>query len=146
MAYSEEIDRRILSLVEDWEGVERKKMFGGTCHLLGGHMFCGVLDDKPFKGVQTGGPSGGCIPADLLDTGVDYDSLGAAGSIMGSGGLIIMDDTSCMVDVAKYFAWRRGLPLFQVPTAMSVNAPFGHRAGLRVDGKIQEQADKGMRR
>ena len=46
MAYSKEIDRRILSLVEDWEGVERKKMFGGTCHLLGGHMFCGVIDDK----------------------------------------------------------------------------------------------------
>ena len=46
MAYNEEIDRRIRGLVADWEGAERKKMFGGTCHLLGGHMFCGVLDDK----------------------------------------------------------------------------------------------------
>ena len=63
----------------------------------------GVLEGKPFKGVQTGGPSGGCIPADLLDTGVDYDSLGAAGSIMGSGGMVVMDETTCMVDFARYF-------------------------------------------
>jgi NADH-quinone oxidoreductase subunit F len=63
----------------------------------------GVLDDKPFKAVQTGGPSGGCIPADLLDTPVDYDSLRAAGSIMGSGGLVVMDHSTCMVDFARYF-------------------------------------------
>ncbi len=63
----------------------------------------GVLDDRPFKAVQTGGPSGGCIPADLLDTPVDYDSLKAAGSIMGSGGMVVMDDTTCMVDFARYF-------------------------------------------
>ena len=63
----------------------------------------GVLDDKPFKAVQTGGPSGGCIPASLLDTPVDYDSLQAAGTIMGSGGMVVMDTETCMVDVARYF-------------------------------------------
>ncbi|MFH1265058.1 MAG: NADH-quinone oxidoreductase subunit NuoF [Planctomycetota bacterium] len=63
----------------------------------------GVLDDRPFKAVQTGGPSGGCIPASLLDTPVDYDSLQAAGSIMGSGGMVVMDEDTCMVDVARYF-------------------------------------------
>ncbi len=63
----------------------------------------GVLDDKPFKAVQTGGPSGGCIPNKLLDTPVDYDSLNAAGTIMGSGGLVVMDQDTCMVDFARYF-------------------------------------------
>jgi len=53
--------------------------------------------------VQTGGPSGGCLPAEFLDMPVDYESLAKAGSIMGSGGMIVMDETSCMVDVAKYF-------------------------------------------
>jgi NADH:ubiquinone oxidoreductase subunit F (NADH-binding)/(2Fe-2S) ferredoxin/NAD-dependent dihydropyrimidine dehydrogenase PreA subunit len=63
----------------------------------------GILDDKPVKAVQTGGPSGGCIPADGLDTPVDYESLTAAGSIMGSGGIIVMDENTCMVDVAHFF-------------------------------------------
>ncbi len=63
----------------------------------------GILDDRKFKAVQTGGPSGGCIPVDLLDTGVDYDSLTAAGSIMGSGGMVVMDEDTCMVDIARYF-------------------------------------------
>ena len=63
----------------------------------------GVLDDKPFKAVQTGGPSGGCIPAALLDIPIDYDSLQAAGTIMGSGGMVVMDDSTCMVDFARYF-------------------------------------------
>ncbi|MHB1037380.1 MAG: NADH-ubiquinone oxidoreductase-F iron-sulfur binding region domain-containing protein [Pirellulales bacterium] len=63
----------------------------------------GVLDDKPFKAVQTGGPSGGCIPKDLLDIAIDYDSLRAAGTIMGSGGMVVMDDRTCMVDFARYF-------------------------------------------
>ncbi|MFH1921422.1 MAG: FAD-dependent oxidoreductase, partial [Planctomycetota bacterium] len=63
----------------------------------------GTLDDKPFKAVQTGGPSGGCIPESLLDTPVDYDSLQAAGTIMGSGGLVVMDENTCMVDFARYF-------------------------------------------
>ena len=63
----------------------------------------GTLGDRPFKAVQTGGPSGGCIPAALLDTPVDYDSLQKAGTIMGSGGMVVMDDETCMVDVARYF-------------------------------------------
>lgn len=63
----------------------------------------GVLDDRPFKGVQTGGPSGGCLPGEQLDLPVDFDSLTKAGSMMGSGGMIVMDDRTCMVDVAKYF-------------------------------------------
>ncbi len=63
----------------------------------------GIVDGRPFKAVQTGGPSGGCIPAEYLDMPVDYESLIGVGSFMGSGGMIIMDDTSCMVDVAKYF-------------------------------------------
>ena len=63
----------------------------------------GLLDGKPFKAVQTGGPSGGCLPASHLDTPVDYESLAAAGSIMGSGGMVIMDEDTCMVDVARYF-------------------------------------------
>jgi NADH:ubiquinone oxidoreductase subunit F (NADH-binding) len=63
----------------------------------------GIIDGRPFKAVQTGGPSGGCIPAEHLDTHVTYESLIELGSFMGSGGMIIMDDTSCMVDVAKYF-------------------------------------------
>jgi bidirectional [NiFe] hydrogenase diaphorase subunit len=63
----------------------------------------GIPDGREFKAAQTGGPSGGCIPAEHLDLPVDYESLGSVGSIMGSGGLIVMDDTSCMVDVAKFF-------------------------------------------
>ncbi len=63
----------------------------------------GIIDGRPFKAVQTGGPSGGCIPAEHLDKPVTYESLIELGSFMGSGGMIVMDDTSCMVDVAKYF-------------------------------------------
>ena len=63
----------------------------------------GIPDGRAFKAVQTGGPSGGCLPSEYLDMPVDYESLAKAGSIMGSGGMIVMDDSSCMVDVAKYF-------------------------------------------
>jgi bidirectional [NiFe] hydrogenase diaphorase subunit len=63
----------------------------------------GIPDGRPFKAVQTGGPSGGCIPAEHLDTPVSYETLIELGSFMGSGGMIVMDDTSCMVDVARYF-------------------------------------------
>lgn len=63
----------------------------------------GVTGDHPFKAVQTGGPSGGCLPSIMLDTPVDFDSLTSAGSMMGSGGMIVMDDRTCMVDVARYF-------------------------------------------
>ena len=63
----------------------------------------GLKDNKKFKAVQTGGPSGGCIPAEQLDLPIDYDTLAKAGSIMGSGGMIVMDENTCMVDVARYF-------------------------------------------
>jgi NADP-reducing hydrogenase subunit HndC len=63
----------------------------------------GIPDGKKFKAVQTGGPSGGCIPASLLDTAIDYDNLVAVGSMMGSGGMIVMDEDTCMVDIAKFF-------------------------------------------
>ena len=63
----------------------------------------GIPDGRTFKAAQTGGPSGGCIPAAHLDLPVDYEALAGIGSIMGSGGLIVMDETSCMVDVARYF-------------------------------------------
>jgi bidirectional [NiFe] hydrogenase diaphorase subunit len=68
-------------------------------YTLGG----GIPGNRNFKAVQTGGPSGGCIPEQYLDMPVDYESLASVGSIMGSGGMIIMDDSACMVDVAKFF-------------------------------------------
>ena len=63
----------------------------------------GIPNGKKFKAAQTGGPSGGCIPASLIDTPIDYDNLIAIGSMMGSGGLIVMDEDTCMVDIAKFF-------------------------------------------
>ena len=63
----------------------------------------GIPNGHGFKAAQTGGPSGGCIPAEYLDTPIDYESLGAIGSMMGSGGLIVMDDTKCMVNLAKFY-------------------------------------------
>ncbi|KQC13864.1 MAG: NADH dehydrogenase [Desulfuromonas sp. SDB] len=63
----------------------------------------GIPNKKEFKAVQTGGPSGGCLPKQMLDLSIDYDSLTKAGSIMGSGGMIVMDEDTCMVDLAKYF-------------------------------------------
>jgi len=63
----------------------------------------GIPGDKPFKAVQTGGPSGGCLPESLLDTPVDFETLAKAGSIMGSGGMVVVDKDTCMVDVARYF-------------------------------------------
>jgi NADH:ubiquinone oxidoreductase subunit F (NADH-binding) len=63
----------------------------------------GIPGNKAFKSVQTGGPSGGCIPAEHLDTPIDYDNLIALGSMMGSGGMIVMDEDTCMVDIAKFF-------------------------------------------
>lgn len=63
----------------------------------------GIKEDKPFKAVQMGGPSGGCIPYDLLDTKVDYDSITKTGAIMGSGGMVVMDESTCMVEMARFF-------------------------------------------
>jgi NADH:ubiquinone oxidoreductase subunit F (NADH-binding) len=63
----------------------------------------GIKGDKGFKAIQTGGPMGGCLPADYLDLPVDFESLAKAGSMMGSGGLVVMDDETCMVDIARFF-------------------------------------------
>ena len=63
----------------------------------------GIPDGKQFKAVQIGGPSGGCLPESALDIPIDYDSLHEAGAIMGSGGLVVMDEDDCMVAVARYF-------------------------------------------
>jgi len=76
---------------------------GTTLRQIVEEMGGGVPNGGKVKAVQTGGPSGGCIPADLLDTPVDYDSLGRIGSIMGSGGMIVMDEQTNMVDVARFF-------------------------------------------
>jgi NADH:ubiquinone oxidoreductase subunit F (NADH-binding) len=84
-----------VGLVEVPMGVPLKKIVED----IGG----GVPGGKEFKAVQTGGPSGGCLPYDMRETPVDFDSLTKAGSMMGSGGMIVMDDKDCMVDVARYF-------------------------------------------
>jgi NADH:ubiquinone oxidoreductase subunit F (NADH-binding)/(2Fe-2S) ferredoxin/Pyruvate/2-oxoacid:ferredoxin oxidoreductase delta subunit len=88
-------DIRNTGLVEVPMGITLREII----HDIGG----GIPDGRAFKAVQTGGPSGGCIPEDLLDMKVDFDSLTEAGSMMGSGGMIVMDDHTCMVDVARYF-------------------------------------------
>ncbi len=82
-------------LIEVPMGIRLKEIIYG----IGG----GILDDKPFKAAQTGGPSGGCIPAHFMDLSIDYEHLAEVGSIMGSGGLVVMDDDTCMVDLARYF-------------------------------------------
>ena len=63
----------------------------------------GIKNDKAFKAVQMGGPSGGCVPAELVDTVIDYPSITKTGAIMGSGGMVVMDETTCMVDMARFF-------------------------------------------
>jgi NADH-quinone oxidoreductase subunit F len=82
-------------LVEVPMGISVKDMV----YKIGG----GIIDDRKFKAVQTGGPSGGCIPAPMAELAIDFDELTKVGSMMGSGGLIVMDETDCMVDVARYF-------------------------------------------
>jgi len=76
---------------------------GITLHEIVYEIGGGIPDGKIFKAVQTGGPSGGCIPASLLDSPIDYESLKEAGSMMGSGGMIVMDEDTCVVDVSKFF-------------------------------------------
>ena len=88
-------DVRNTGLVEVPMGISLRKIVED----IGG----GVPEGRSFKAVQTGGPSGGCIPASMLDMKVDFDSLDEAGSMMGSGGMIVMDHSTCMVDVARYF-------------------------------------------
>ncbi|EEG77362.1 NADH-quinone oxidoreductase subunit NuoF [Dethiobacter alkaliphilus] len=82
-------------LIEVPMGIQLEKIIND----IGG----GVAGGRAFKAVQTGGPSGGCLPPEMLNLPVDFDSLTAAGSMMGSGGMVVMDDTTCMVDVARYF-------------------------------------------
>jgi NADH-quinone oxidoreductase subunit F len=82
-------------LVEVPMGISIKSLIFDVCG--------GIVNDKEFKAVQMGGPSGGCIPASMSDTAIDYQQIPKTGAIMGSGGLIAMDETTCMVDVAKYF-------------------------------------------
>jgi NADH-quinone oxidoreductase subunit F len=82
-------------LVEVPMGISIKSLIFDVCG--------GIVNDKQFKAVQIGGPSGGCIPATMGDTAIDYQQIPKTGAIMGSGGLIAMDETTCMVDVAKYF-------------------------------------------
>jgi NADH-quinone oxidoreductase subunit F len=86
---------RNTGLVETAMGITLRQMV----YDIGG----GIQNDRKFKAVQTGGPSGGCVPEHLLDLPIDYEKLTEAGSMMGSGGMIIMDDRTCMVDVARYF-------------------------------------------
>jgi NADH-quinone oxidoreductase subunit F len=76
---------------------------GMTISELVGEVGGGVPEGRTFKAVQLGGPSGGCIPASMGDTPIDYENITRTGAIMGSGGLVVMDDTTCMVDVARYF-------------------------------------------
>lgn len=76
---------------------------GKTLHDVIFDIGGGMKNDKEFKAVQMGGPSGGCIPAELIDTVIDYKALGATGAIMGSGGMVVMDETTCMVGMAKFF-------------------------------------------
>jgi NADH-quinone oxidoreductase subunit F/NADP-reducing hydrogenase subunit HndC len=94
----------------------------------------GIPDNKAFKAVQTGGPSGGCIPASMLDTPIDYDNLIEAGSMMGSGGMIVMDEDTCMVDIAKFFLE------FTVEESCGKCAPcrIGTRRMLEILEKITE--------
>jgi NADH:ubiquinone oxidoreductase subunit F (NADH-binding)/(2Fe-2S) ferredoxin/NAD-dependent dihydropyrimidine dehydrogenase PreA subunit len=82
-------------LIEVPMGIKLRKII----YEIGG----GIPGNKKFKAVQTGGPSGGCLPESYLDQSVDYESLAAAGSMMGSGGMVVMDEETCMVDVARYF-------------------------------------------
>jgi len=82
-------------LVEIPMGVDLKTLIFDVCG--------GIPSKKPFKAVQIGGPSGGCLPDQFLDTPIDFDSLAEAGAMMGSGGMVVMDEDTCMVDVARYF-------------------------------------------
>ncbi len=76
---------------------------GATIHDIVMNIGGGIQNGKAFKAVQIGGPSGGCIPASMADTPIDFDALQSAGAIMGSGGLVVLDETDCMVDIARYF-------------------------------------------
>lgn len=95
----------------------------------------GLPDGRTIKAVQIGGPSGGCIPADLLDLELDYETLQSYGAIMGSGGLVVIDDTNCMVDVAKYFT--------SFTLAESCGKCLPCRVGMKVANEILERITSG---
>ena len=118
------ITRIILNGAEWYAGIGTEKSKGTKVFALGGNVMNvglvevpmgttlreivfeiggGIPNGKAFKAAQTGGPSGGCIPAEHLDTPIDYESLAQIGSMMGSGGLIVMDETKCMVDIARFY-------------------------------------------
>ena len=98
----------------------------------------GIPDGKKFKAVQTGGPSGGCIPEAMLDLKVSFDELTKAGSMMGSGGMIVMDEDTCMADVARYF--------IEFLTDESCGKCVPCREGLRQMHKILSRITEGKGR
>lgn len=100
----------------------------------------GVAKDRPFKAVQTGGPSGGCLPGFMLDTPVDFDSLDKAGSMMGSGGMIVMDDRTCMVDIARYI--HHAGPVIHYYHAAGTHHRAGFVEAVKVNGGIQHEPGK----
>jgi NADH-quinone oxidoreductase subunit F len=95
----------------------------------------GILNNRKFKAVQAGGPSGGCLPAEALDAQVDYDSLIKAGAMMGSGGLVVMDETTCMVDIARFF--------LNFTRAESCGKCIPCRIGLKIMLEILERITRG---
>ncbi|MCX5718135.1 MAG: NADH-quinone oxidoreductase subunit NuoF [Nitrospirae bacterium] len=98
----------------------------------------GIIGDKKFKAVQTGGPSGGCIPAELLDTAVDFESFAKVGSIIGSGGMVVLDETDCMVNITKFF--------LEFTQAESCGKCVPCRIGTKRLLEILERITKGMGR
>ena len=118
----------------------------------------GPSGKAPIKAVQTGGPSGGCIPAEMFDLPIDYDSLKAAGSIMGSGGMIVLDEATCMVDLAKYFMGflkdescgkcfpcRKGTQRMHEIEGMPVHLALGKRAGrVALEAAVPLLGDQGL--
>jgi NADH-quinone oxidoreductase subunit F len=114
-------------LVEVPAGTTMKEVIYDVCG--------GILNNRKFKAVQAGGPSGGCLPAEALDAQVDYDSLIKAGAMMGSGGLVVMDETTCMVDIARFF--------LNFTRVESCGKCIPCRIGLKIMLEILERITKG---
>jgi len=117
-------------LVEVPAGTTMKEVIYDVCG--------GILNNRKFKAVQAGGPSGGCLPAEALDAEVDYDSLIKAGAMMGSGGLVVMDETTCMVDIARFF--------LNFTRAESCGKCIPCRIGLKIMLEILERITQGQGR
>ncbi len=117
-------------LVEVPAGTTMKEVIFGVCG--------GILNNRKFKAVQAGGPSGGCLPTEALDAEVDYDSLIKAGAMMGSGGLVVMDETTCMVDIARFF--------LNFTRAESCGKCIPCRIGLKIMLEILERITQGKGR